>query len=101
MQPQCSPSQRGGNAMAVYLEKVPSHGCKRAASNRRGRYSFAHGRRDHKYAHANVSAASPLLNRHIDAHHPQQWVMLKARTHRPTVSKNYKAKLPLSSPQDV
>lgn len=73
-----------------------------------GRYSFAHGRRAaslsyHKYAHANVSAASPLLNCHIDAHphHPQQWVMLKARTHRPIVSKDCRTKLPPSSPQDV
>ena len=64
--------------------------------------AWAAWRRDyHKYAHANVSAASPLLNCHIDAHHPQQWATLKARTHRPTVSKSYKAKLPLSSPQDV
>lgn len=55
----------------------------------------------HKYAHANVSAASLLLNCcHIDAHHPehrQQWVTHKARTL--SVSKNYLAKLPLNSPR--
>lgn len=102
------PIQHGGNAMAVYLEN--NYYCRKGSVTRvqcRVKQAllicaWAAWRRDyHKYAHANVSAASPLLNRHIDAHHPQQWVTLKARTHRPTVSKDYRAKLPLSSPQDV
>jgi hypothetical protein len=45
-------------------------------------YSIAHGPRGyHKYTHANVSAASPLLNCHIDAHHPTSSPTTMGNTH--------------------
>ena len=56
----------------------------RRGGNGRGRYSHVWARGHHKYAHASVSAASLLLNCHLDAYHPQQSIMGNAHSQDPS-----------------
>jgi hypothetical protein len=90
------------------VEKDPSHGCSVEQERALLVCAWAAWRQDyHKYAHANVSAASPLLNCHIDAHpyHPQT-TMGNAQSQNPSPHRIQKlqgkiaAKLPAGRAKD-